>query len=189
MLITLRRAAAVQTALREEVARLPIATNVRVSVFTDVETALSTEQAKIAQATARRELMLDALFEIRKAVAAANASEGVSDLLAEQARNALDVELLTTMANATPCEPLDVTRKRATRAAERQDTNGYRNVDNDTIVLNVLSAEATAAYGEQLREAQRRKTNIADKLAAVNARAEIKLSDKTTGLLKELKLV
>lgn len=193
MEITLRRAAAIQDLIRETRASLPLSPVAALSVYGDVARKVDDERAVMFKRIERLNALDRALMEIRKAVGHANAEAGVSDLLADQAQLGRLIEDLTPLADATPFDGVEITRKRAERAAASEGAPsgpfGRSQGPAETIQVSLLTQDDIDAIRVRLLEARRAKTQIKDRLAEINAMTWIGLSSETEETLRAEHLV
>ena len=86
MNITLRKASALQNAINETLKGLEVTTTVTVDEFQDAGAVIAAKRNEVSQTVVRKAVLLDVLYAVRKGVAAANATAGITDLLAEVAQ-------------------------------------------------------------------------------------------------------
>jgi hypothetical protein len=181
MQINLRKANAIQSEIRKAISSVKVENNITVSEFTsDVDAALSKGALEFNQAVERKEALNDALFQIRAAVGRANASAGVSDLLAEVENFDAKINLKTVVATSTPRKEITEINARIVKAksatGDRMSLYGDRLSNVET---GVATEEAIRVAKEEVKRLKREKQALSDKLLQLNVNTLIELTDKT----------
>lgn len=185
--ITLLRAARLQASIHETLKTIPVTPKAELSIYANLADGIAAEQAKLKDSRARRERLITALFDIRRKTAVANAEAGLSDVLADQAENDMRIELLTNLATAKPFEGMDVTARRADRMTTREEpASPYRigSGTKETMEVGLLTAEEIEEHRVALLALKKKRADLKDRLAELNAGNSIKLSDETAETLK-----
>lgn len=183
--ITLRKAAALQDLVREAIASTRPAVAVQVTIFGHLPADIAKEKES-AEALLERHVALNrALMDIRQATAKANVGFGVSDLLAEQASVTALIDVIGTLAESKPFEGDDIASKRAKRMVEREEAQPAfgRSVTPEVITVNLFDEDDIAKHKQELLRLKRRRIEIRDELAEINAATRIVLSVETIGTL------
>jgi hypothetical protein len=181
MQINLRKANAIQSEIRKAISSVKVENNITVSEFTsDVDAALSKGALEFNQAVERKEALNDALFQIRAAVGRANASAGISDLLAEVENFDAKINLKTVVATSTPRKEITEINARIVKAksatGDRMSLYGDRLSNVET---GVATEEAIRVAKEEVKRLKREKQALSDKLLQLNVNTLIELTDKT----------
>jgi methionine synthase II (cobalamin-independent) len=181
MQINLRKANAIQSEIRKAISGVKVESNITVSEFTsDVDAALSKGALEFNQAVERKEALNDALFQIRAAVGRANASAGVSDLLAEVENLDAKINLKTVVATSTARKEITEINARIVKAksatGDRLSLYGDRLSNVET---GVATEEAIRVAKEEVKRLKREKQALSDKLLQLNVNTLIELTDKT----------
>jgi hypothetical protein len=181
MQINLRKANAIQSEIRKAISGVKVESNITVSEFTsDVDAALSKGALEFNQAVERKEALNDALFQIRAAVGRANASAGVSDLLAEVENLDAKINLKTAVATSTARKEITEINARIVKAksatGDRLSLYGDRLSNVET---GVATEEAIRVAKEEVKRLKREKQALSDKLLQLNVNTLIELTDKT----------
>lgn len=181
MQINLRKANAIQSEIRKAISSVKVENNITVSEFTsDVDAALSKGALEFNQAVERKEALNDALFQIRAAVGRANASAGVSDLLAEVENLDAKINLKTLVATSTARKEITEINARIVKAksatGDRLSLYGDRLSNVET---GVATEEAIRVAKEEVKRLKREKQALSDKLLQLNVNTLIELTDKT----------
>jgi hypothetical protein len=201
MEITLRKASALSKALLDAGRALPLAKTVKVSIYgalsveSEVALAASTLADNVTKATA----LIQASFELRKAIGQVNAASGIDDLLTQKASLDAVEKLLTGIGSSSS--------SRYSLGSDGEDVSDVRIAQAQLDVLKSRIAAATTplSYGrsedsvtvavpapmvqEGLADIRRLKTEIADQLLALNMTKKVTLSATTVALLEEFKLI
>jgi methionine synthase II (cobalamin-independent) len=181
MQINLRKANAIQAEIRKAITAVKVETNITVSEFTsDVDAALSKGALEFNQAVERKEALNDALFQIRAAVGRANASAGISDILAEVENFDAKINLKTVVATSTARKEITEINARIVKAksstGDRMSLYGDRLSNVET---GVATEEAIRVAKEEVKRLKREKQALSDKLLQLNVNTLIELTDKT----------
>jgi hypothetical protein len=182
--VTLRKANAIQGEIRRLIAGKNASETVIVTEFTEnVAEVLEKAMDNFAVDVTRKVALNTALFNIRKSVSQANATSGISDLLA-------DIELIdATMAIYSGISTKEVAKsfteinarivKIKTAPAE---TRMYGRCDNvDTSVVEQSTIDIAK---DTVKKLKREKQNASDKLLTLNVNTTIDISDVDAMVLK-----
>jgi hypothetical protein len=195
MQVSLRKAAALESALREVAKSINLSKTVSVSVYADtsersgtVNTQIEDAQAALREGVTDIREALTAAYAIRAQIADLNAANGITALLNERAAlDAVDRALssLTTKDRSEGISPEHVSEAlRAQRA--RNEKSDYGTTDHVSVsIVGDFAAEIKAAAAAN----QKRKVAIADQLLTLNVGTTLVLSDKTVEVLQKHNLV
>jgi len=188
MKINLRKAKALQTNIYELIQTLDISTTVDIGEFDDAA-------QKVAQAADRffnnfqnRNKLWQVYYSIRAAVAQANASTGISTLLAELAlAERIITDQVSIVQSRAETTNLDILAQKQGKLRQLQTSNAYRPFDN--ISSGILSSSAVQQATENLADFRKQKQNINDKLLELNIKTEIELDKQSVAVLTANKLI
>lgn len=193
MLVSLRKAAALESALRDAAKGITLSKTVSVSIYSNDKDNSIRTQIEAASASLRegaqdiRDLFTTA-YEIRAQIGAENAKNGITALLNERAAlDALDRALagLTAKDRSEGLSPEHVVDALAAQRA-RNEKSEYGSTDHVTVsVVGELAAESKAAAVAS----QKRKRIIADELLSLNVSTTVTLSDEVVAVLTKHNLV
>ncbi len=196
MEVTLRKAAALENALRSAATALPLTKQVKISIFADATVADSAKevQAKLVQNAAEGVALIRAAFTIRQSIAETNAQSGISALLTEKAALDATEKLITSALGGKVNEydeavDLSIAQAQLDAARERAKAVVDRYSREDSITVNILTEEVTDGLRKQLTALKRRKTALADELLALNMGKKVTISAEIEALLKKHDLV
>jgi len=183
MKVNLRKA----NALQLELSNISFAfdATIRLNEFSNVENVLRDKENELENLIEHRTLVLDALYELRKQISAANVSAGVDTLLADAARCDKDLAFYQRFLTVSPRISDEEIKGRLDKLRTRTETHYY---DRD-VETSVYSAEDIKNFTDTVQQVKRKKTDIQDKLLAANVDNTITLSDSVVGALTLLKLI
>lgn len=183
MKITLRKANAVQLAVNEAVKALAFDTSVQLNEFEDATAQIGAVHSTFQANRATRAKLMDALYEIRKAVAHANATAGIDDMLAEVARMEKDIQFLNTFATKTPrLSDAVIAGKMDKIKNTSEESRLYGRYD--TIDTGIFTKEEIEEFKRTVAELKRQKQKVQDTLLELNVQTEIQLDEETARFLE-----
>ena len=190
MKITLRKASAVQAAIVEAVEKLDFTTTVELNEFQRPEQEILNASDEFIANSDRREVLLNALYDIRKRVAKANTGDsGVSDLLADIARVEKDIRFFSMVDRIPARVDGDVLRGKLGKLSEKTETRSIYGRDNDTVSTSIFGSEELEAMRHALKVSKKEKQRLQDALLEANIRHDIELSDTTAKVLTDEDLI
>lgn len=182
MNLTLRKANAVQASINEVLKSLEFKVEIGINEFQDPEAEIAKAHQVVKENMVRRIDLLDALYEIRKAVSAANFEKSVDSRLADIARLEKDIQFfgqyVSTKVRQTPTVltgKLDKLRNR------KEDVYSYR--DNSAVDTSVFTEQDIDRFKTILAGAKKAKQKLQDDLLEINVRTDISLSDECADIL------
>jgi hypothetical protein len=191
MKVTLHKALRIRSAVEEKVKTF----DVKPVVALDVDSAaVRADVAKvIADARDGVHVRLEkfcalngVLSRLRVAIAEANEDVGVEHLLAAQGSVDREIAKVKALVEAprtdTGSLPNKIDRKIEALKLPQQ---GYGRSENDTLAVNVLSAEDVKLFEARLVELRRTKERLEDERAAINHRSDIEIGDDDANVLTE----
>ena len=176
MKITLRKANALQIAIGEAVKNLDVNVDVKLNEFQDSEAEIARVAAEFRENLARRTQLVEAMYDIRKAVSVANSAAGVDVKLADVARLEKQVQFYNGLAAKTVREGAVVIEgklKKLREAEAKSRIYGY----SDTVDTTVLTAEDIRGFRTAAATAKKAKQKLQDELLEINVRTEIEVTD------------
>ena len=191
MQVSLRKAAALESSLRDIAKGVSLSKTVAVSVYSDnssVEKQVEEASAALRAGAEDIRSALNTAYAIRGQIAEQNAKVGINRLLNERA--ALDATDRA-LAGLTAKDRLEgIAAEHAfsalTAQKARNEKSEYGTTDNVSVnVVGELAAEIKATVVAN----QKRKTAIADELLALNVGTTIVLSDEVVAVLTKHNLV
>lgn len=189
MQVNLRKANAIQSEIRKAIQAVKLEINVAVTEYTvDVPAVLLVAQESFLTAIKRKEALNTVLFNLRKEVGKANATSGISDVLAEVQRVDALMTIVGTVANAAEAKPLSEITARIDKMKANTNVDSraalygerYNNVETSVVMLDTIT---TAKAG--MKELKREKQALQDKLLTLNVSTTITLDASEVALLKE----
>jgi len=182
MKINLRKANAIQVAINETIKGLEFNATASINEFQEATAEISAASAKFTRNLARRIALLDALYEIRKAVASANDSAGIDGRLADVARLEKDLQFYSTYAKASVITDTAVIAGKLEKIRNRkEDSYGFGR--SDTIDTSIFTETEVEGFKAVVTTAKKQKQKLQDELLELNVRTEIEFSDATVATL------
>jgi len=189
MQVNLRKANAIQAEIRKAISAVKLELNVAVTEYTvDIPAGLAAAELNFITAIQRKEALNKVLFNIRTQVGKANATSGISDVLAEVQRVDAVLTIVGTVANAAEAKPLSEITARIEKMKANVSTDArtalygerYNNVET-----SVVSQQMIAQYKTKMKELKREKQALQDKLLTLNVGTTITLDAGEVDLLKD----
>jgi NTP pyrophosphatase (non-canonical NTP hydrolase) len=182
MKLTLRKANAVQAAINEMIKTLDLNTQVTLNEFEDVQEQIDAVRNRFFTHDATRSKLAEALYEIRRKVATANADAGINDLLADVAALEKQVGYKNQLAAKGAQTALRVLNGQVKKNAEvKEDGFGYSRRD---VVTSIFTAEEVEDFRRTAANAKREKQSLQDTLLELNVQTAIELDEETARFLE-----
>lgn len=189
MEINLRKANAVQAEIRRALSAVQVNDKVTVNEYTvDTAAEVAKVTAEFEAAVVRKAGLTNALFNIRKAVASANATAGVNVILTDVER----IDALIAIEQSVAVQKVGMSlveinaRLEKFRNAPAQDARSaiygdrYNNVET-----SVVTEQAVVSAKQEVKNLRRQRQNLQDKLLALNINTNITLSAEDEAILRE----
>jgi hypothetical protein len=187
MNITLRKANALQQAVNEAIKKLELTTEVGINEFQKPAEVIATANEKFTTNLTRRNMLVNALYEIRLEVARSNASSGINDTLAMLARTEKQIGFYSRLTSLVPQVDMEIVRGkiRKIKSREPSDSRYSRGLfDNDEEVsTGIFSQDELDSFRITLNDFKRAKLKMQDELLEMNVRNDISLSVEATNTL------
>ena len=181
MNITLRKANAVQISINEMIKGLAFDTSVRINEFEDHNEQINAVRDVFDTHLATRTKLVGALYEIRKAVAVANADNGINNMLAEVAMLEKEIQFNNTFATQQPrLSDAVITGK----IAKIKDAKEDRYYGRDDVTTTVFTKAEVEEYKRTVADLKRQKQKLQDTLLELNVQTEIQLDEETARFLE-----
>lgn len=182
MKITLRKANAIQVAVNDAIKGLDFNSVVHINEFQTPDAEINALTTKFAGNIARRTSLLDALYEIRKAVASANDSTGIDGRLADVARLEKDFQFYSIYAKGSVMTDSTVIAGKLDKLRNRKEESyGYGR--DATIDTSIFTADQLETFKGIVVAAKKAKQKLQDELLELNVRTEIEFSAATVATL------
>jgi len=181
MKFNLRKTNAIQVAINETVKDLEFNATASINEFQDADKEILAASGKFSRNLARRIALLDALYEIRKAVATANYNAGIDGRLADIARLERDVQFYGMYANSSVITDVAVINGKLEKIRSRKEESySFRSETVDTSIFTETEVEGFKGI---VSAAKKQKQKLQDELITWNIRTEIEFSDATVTTL------
>lgn len=188
MKLTLRKANALQTAIQDHIKTIDVNTTVNLNEFQNAPAELDRARQELVANDARRDALTKTVYAIRGLIGTANATSGVSNLLADAAYIDKRIGHLKGLTEADVVEGAEVISGKLDKIRTRQ-SNTHSYYDKDSVTSGVLTAEQVAGFKTDLLNLKKQKQNINDKVLELNVSTQIELSDDVVALLQAEQLV
>lgn len=179
MKISLRKANALQAEIKNHLNRLNLTTTANINEFESVESKLAEELVRFKENLDLRTKLNTSLYEIRKAVASANATSGINDLLADVAQTEADIQLYTSLATCPTVTDVAV----LIGQLKKIETSTEKYYGQEVITSSLFNKEMIDTFKVTLAALKRSKANMQDNLLAKNVSTTIELSVETAVFL------
>jgi hypothetical protein len=182
MKISLRKANALQAAINDAISALDLSTDIRINEFENPSEKIGNAVVRLEQNLSRRSELLDALYEVRNLVAAANNISGINTLLADAARLDKDLSFNSRLAKLEPALSIDVIGGKIAKIKTRTDDYYGR---EDMVMTTVLDSAKLDAFKAKAALLKKEKVAVQDKLLELNVRTEIQIGADTVAILEK----
>jgi hypothetical protein len=183
MNITLRKANAVQLSINEMIKGLTFGTSVQLNEYEDATAQIVAVRDVFETHRATRTKLVGALYEIRKAVAVANADAGINDMLAEVAMLEKEIQFYNTFATKTArLSDAVIAGKIEKIKHTSEESRLYGRYD--TVETGVFTKEEIEDFKRTVADLKRQKQKLQDTLLELNVRTEIQLDEETVRFLE-----
>ena len=181
MNITLRKANAVQLSINEMIKGLSFDSSVQLNEFEPATTQIDAVRNTFETHRATRAKLVGALYEIRKAVARANADASINDMLAEVAMLEKEIQFNNTYATKSPRLSDAVIEGKLSKLKEAKEDRFY---GRDSIDTGIFTAEEVNDFKRTVADLKRQKQKLQDTLLELNVQTEIELDEETVRFLE-----
>jgi hypothetical protein len=179
MKITLRKANAVQTAINEAISALDLDINVSVNEFEKPIEKIAAARTVFTENSKTREVMLEALYNIRRDVARANAAVGINDTLTQVALLEKQIGHMTRLSKSKPRVAMEVLRGKLGKISSRDPNAGdaYRFVSasDDEVSTSIFEVDEIVEFRKKATDMKKRKLLLQDTLLELNVKTEIEV--------------
>ena len=181
MNITLRKANAVQLSINEMIKGLSFDSSVQLNEFEPATAQIDAVRSTFETHRATRAKLVGALYEIRKAVARANADESINDMLAEVAMLEKEIQFNNIYATKSPRLSDAVIEGKLSKLKEAKEDRFY---GRDSIDTGIFTAEEVNDFKRTVADLKRQKQKLQDTLLELNVQTEIELDEETARFLE-----
>ena len=185
--INLRKANALQSEIRKAISSSGVSDTVAITEYTkDVAGGLEKAMADYASDVMRKLALNTALFNIRKSVAQANASNGISDILTDVELIDAKMAVYSAVATKPVAKTLDEINARVEKLkVTTQDASARMYGDRFTSVETSVVEQSTIDGAKlNVKQLKREKQTLQDKLLALNVNTVINIDTVDEMVLK-----
>ncbi len=180
MLISLRKANALQVAINEALKGLEFKADININEFQKPEATIEAASKTFFTNVDRRGALLRSLYEIRKAVATANAANDIDNRLADLALLEKDFAFFTSHAKSQERLDAEVLHGKIVKIANRTEDSYYAKAEVET---SIFTKEDIKTLSSLAVKAKKAKQKLQDELLELNVRTTINLSDEAVATL------
>ena len=185
MKISLRKASALQNSINDLVKGLDFEVQVKINEFQVSEQEISRVATALCKNLERRENLLTALYQVRKAVSKANSEAGIDSKLADVALLEKQIQFYTGLAGNKVRDSHAVVEGRLEKirndkSESRRTLYGY----NDTVDTTVLNQEDLDGFRQRAAEAKKAKQKLQDEILELNVQTQITVDEQNVKALQ-----
>lgn len=190
MNITLRKANAIQTSINDVLKNISFNTDVTLNEFVDPTVVIARAQHELGENLRRREKLLNALYEIRKSVGAANAQVGIDSRLADVAHLEKQYQFVHELANRSLALEHQVVTGKLDKIRNRKEDNA-RSIygRDDEVSTSILQQLDLDTFRSQASAYRKEKQKLQDEILELNVQTQIQLSNSTVEILMSVGLI
>ena len=188
MKINLRKASALQLEIQAVIRGLNLTSLAKVNLneYEDIDSQIRKAAVTFKDASESKNALINALYTIRKAVANANNSVGISSLLADIALTEMKLKDKNELATVGERHNIVLIQGKMERIKASETASMYSSRE---VTTSILSADFINATANEASELKRDKQMLQDKLLELNIKTEIDLSDDITLFLKSYNIL
>jgi hypothetical protein len=181
MNISLRKASALQNSINDTIKGIDFETTVKINEFQEAEQEISKAASAVCANLIRRDALIDALYEIRKAVGTANSNADIDNKLADVAHLEKQIQFYNGMAGKGVRESEKVVAGRLEKIRNDKSESSRRSIYgyNDTVDTSVFTKEDLDGFRRIVAKAKKTKQKLQDEILELNVRTEITVSAQT----------
>lgn len=188
MKVTLRKAAALQKLINDQIKSLELPMATAISVYSNPTESLAAARATFFDRRDRSIALILALHDIREKLAVRNVEVGVSQLLTRMASIERRFTILSTLGRATNVSPSSDELTQRFEAAKNGPQDRFT-TRQDTFGVGVITAGEIQGFAIQADELRKQKQNLSDELLNLNVSHDIELSDDTEATLRNNRII
>jgi hypothetical protein len=180
MQVSLRKANAIQVAINEALKGIEFKAEISINEFQKPEATIASASKTFFDNINRRNSLLRALYEIRKATASANAANDIDSRLADLAFLEKEVTFFTTHSKVKERLDGEVINGKLVKIANRTEDSYYAKAEVET---SVFTLEDIKTLNRLAVKAKKEKQKLQDELLELNVRTTINLSEQAVATL------
>jgi hypothetical protein len=187
MKISLRKANALQAAITEALAGLDFSNEIAINEFERPSEKLSNAKAQFLTNLVTRTDLINAVYDIRKKVADANARSEINNLLANIAGIEKEISFYSKLAKAPAVLNIDVIVGKLGKIKSRDEDQYYGR--DDVVRTGIFTVADIDDFKAKLAIHKKLKVGLQDSLLELNVSTEINLSESTVEILKTVGII
>jgi len=185
--ISLRAANALQLSINDVLKNIKFHAAINLDEFSRPEELIPSTLATFNANLARREKILNALYEIRNAVSVLNVNSGISSILADVARIEKDIQFYSTYTESATAEEYAIVNQRLQKLRTSEPgTVSYR---QQFVTASVLTEDMVNQVRNSVASLKKQKQKLQDRLLELNVSTKLTLSSGTVATLTDENLI
>lgn len=187
MEINLRKANAIQAEIRKAISASEAKNTISVSEFTEnLAGELETAKADYVTDIKRKVALTNALYNVRKSVADANATAGINGILTEVQGIEAEMSIYSNVASQSVGKSLTEIEARLEKikTAPQDARSAIYGERYNNVETSVVEQETVDTAKARVKELKRQRQNLQDKLLALNVNSLITISAVDEAVLK-----
>jgi hypothetical protein len=189
MKITLRKANSIRNTIEDEIKSLKFNYKITIDRYEDNEEAIEKATVDYANTSAKRDSLLEALYEIRGLVGDANVSSGINAMLITLAHLDKDIVFIDKMACAGPRLSEKSIAGKVNELLNNEKSLHHHYGDSHGAQTSIFSEENIEKQKKTLSKMKKIKRESQDKLMELNIQTKISLSQNVVKTLSELDII
>jgi len=183
MNVTLRKANTIQNNIQDVIKSIKFESTIKLNEFQDAEAVINSAGEIFIKNLQRRDNLLVALYEIRKAVSKANDQAEISHRLAEVAHLEKQISFFENISSNDVREDEKVIAGKLEKIRNRKDDARSIYGHGDEIHTSIFDKDELDGFKKIAAKAKKSKQKLQDEILELNVRTEISLSEVTVGTL------
>lgn len=193
MQISLRKSNALQLSINEALKSIPVTSAVSLNEFQEPEGIIQSALKTLDNNVKKILELNDALYQIRTLIGNANVKSGISDRLANIAKDEKIIQLYTVLANASVRIDKAIIEGKFEKIRKSNSQNEdarqiYQGVNNE-VRSSVLTENEISQYKARLALHKKSKAKLQDQVLELNIQTKIELSPEIVTLLTAENLI
>jgi hypothetical protein len=188
MKITLRKANAIQESIQDHIKSIDVAVTVTLNEFQSSADVVAARTKLLANDDRRTDL-LTALYTIRDLVGIANATSGVSSLLARTASIDKKLAQLKGFIESTAAEDDDIIDKKLEKIRLNDKSESRLYGYSNSITTGILTQAQIDEFKTEMLTMKKIKQSLNDQILELNIKTDIELSDQIVQTLQSEQLI
>jgi hypothetical protein len=190
MKITLRKASALQSLLRTEIANVVVSFTVDITRYDSPVEVIKRAEDAMATALTKKLDLTEARYSIRSLVNTMNASSGIDEVLTKLVAAESEMAIHSSVSTQRSFRPAPevITRQHDDLVAEKASTERYSS-RRESISVYLVEETTASAAAKKVSLLKKQTQNLSDQLLTLNTSTFIELDEKTMDVLKKYDII